>query len=319
MLSRTPLGSTDLSVSVLCYGTNMLGSAIDQESANAILDRFVELGGNFLDSARIYGDWIPGIPAGASERAIGAWMKSRGNRSDLVIATKGGMFDARAGDYRMRVNPQDIAKDLGESLDHLGTGTIDLYFLHMDDPDVPVQELIDALAEHQAAGRIRHYAASNWAADRIVEANAYAKSAGKPGFVASETFWGLAKPDVEAATRQGYQHYYEGEYEALHETMPMIAYAATSGGYFAMREKGAVADMLAARYGNQDNDRRFAAAQELAAEHSVSINEIVLGYLVNQPLQTIPVFGASSPERVEEGVKAAKVKLSAGELAQLRG
>lgn len=319
MLSKQILGTTDLSVSTFCYGTNMLGSAIDQDRANAILDRFVELGGNFLDTARGYGDWVPGIPAGASERAIGAWMKSRGNRADVIVATKGGMFDLRAGDYRMRVNPQDIAKDLDESLEHLGTGTIDLYFLHMDDSGVPVSELIDALAEHQAAGRIRHYAASNWAAERIVEANAYARSAGKPGFVASETFWGLAKPDVGAAAQQGYQHYYEGEYEALHETMPIIAYGATSGGYFAMKEKGEVSDMLAARYGNPDNDRRLATARELADKHGVSVNEIVLAYLTNQPNQTIPVFGGSSPERIEEGVKAAKVGLSAGELAQLRG
>lgn len=319
MLSKKTLKNTDLSVSELCYGTNMLGTAIDQDRANAILDKFVELGGNFVDTARMYGDWIPDAPTGASERAIGAWLKSRGNRSDVVVATKGGMFDSRAGDYRMRVNPADIAKDLGESLDHLGVDTIDLYFLHMDDAQVPVSELIDALAEHQAAGKIRHYAASNWGADRIVEANAYAKSAGKPGFVASETFWGLAAPDVEAAIQQGYQHYYEGEYEALHETLPIIAYAATSGGFFAMKEKGEVAPHIAARYGNPDNDRRFAVAKDLAGKHGVSINDIALAYILCQPNQTIPVFGGSSPARIEEGVKATTVKLSAEELAQLRG
>lgn len=319
MLQKTKLGNTDLNVSVMCYGTNMLGTAIQQDRADAILDTFVELGGNFIDTARMYGDWIPDAPTGASERAIGAWLKARGNRSDVVVATKGGMFDARAGDYRMRVNPADIAKDLGESLDHLGIDTIDLYFLHTDDPQVPVSELIDALAEHQAAGRIRHYAASNWAADRIVEANAYGRSVGKPGFVASETFWGLATPNLEGAGQQGYQHYYEGEYEALHAELPIIAYAATSGGYFAMREKGQIADHIAARYDHADNDRRFDVARDLAGKKGVSINDIVLAYMLSQPKQTIPIFGGSSPERVREAVAATKVVLSADELAALRG
>ena len=319
MLNKTKLGNTDLTVSTMCYGTNMLGTAIPQDRADAILDTFVELGGNFIDTARMYGDWIPDAPTGASERAIGAWLKSRGNRSDIVVATKGGMFDTRAGDYRMRVNPTDIAKDVGESLDHLAIDTVDLYFLHTDDPQVPVSELIDALAEHQAAGRIRHYAASNWAADRVIEANAYARSAGKPGFVASETFWGLAKPDLEGAAAQGYQHYYEGEYEALHKELPIIAYAATSGGYFAMRENGQVADHIAARYAHPDNDRRFEVAKDMAAKKGVSINDIVLAYVLNQPNQTIPIFGGSSPERIRDAVAAAKVALSAEELAALRG
>ncbi len=319
MLHKTKLGNTDLAVSTMCYGTNMLGTAIPQDRADAILDTFVELGGNFIDTARMYGDWVPDAPAGASERAIGAWLKSRGNRADIVVATKGGMMDMRSGDYRSRVTPADIAKDVGESLDHLGIETIDVYFLHTDDPQVPVSELIDALAEHQAAGRIRHYAASNWAAARVVEANAYARSAGKPGFVASETFWGLATPNLEAAEAQGYRHYYEGEYEALHAELPIIAYAATSGGYFAMRESGQIAEHIAARYAHPDNDRRFDVTKDLAAKKGVSINEIVLAYILNQPNQTIPIFGGSSPDRIREAVAASKVALSAEELAALRG
>jgi aryl-alcohol dehydrogenase-like predicted oxidoreductase len=106
MLSKLTLNNSDLSVSQLCYGTNMLGTAIDQGRANAILDRFAELGGNFIDTARSYGDWIPDVPAGPSERAIGAWLKRR-NRADFVIATKGGLFDMRAGDWRNRCTPED--------------------------------------------------------------------------------------------------------------------------------------------------------------------------------------------------------------------
>ena len=319
MLKKVPLGGTDLSVSQMCYGTNMLGWLHNQEKSDAILDAFVELGGNFIDSARMYGDWAPDAPAGASERAIGAWMKARGNRKNLIVSTKGCAADVRAAEQRMRVTPADLAKDLGESLDHLQVDTIDLYFVHFDDPSVPVAEMIDALAEHHAAGKIRYYAASNWGAGRVIEANAYAKSADKPGFVATETFWGLAKPDVAASAQQGYVHYSEGEYEELHKTLPVVAFAAASGGYFALRDEGKdLPGNIAARYANPANDKRLAAAQALAARHGVSINDIVLAYLLCQPNQTIPIFCGSSPARVAEAVAATKVSLSADELAQLR-
>ena len=318
MLPKITLGQTDLSVSRLCYGTNMLGWMLDQGKSNAILDTFAGLGGNFIDTARSYGDWAPDAPVGASERAVGAWLKSR-RRDDFVIATKGGFFDMRVGDYRNRVTPEDITADLAQSLDHLGLDTIDLYFVHTDNPDSPVEPIIDTLIGHREAGRVRHFAASNWSAARIAAANAYAASLGKPGFVASETFWGLAVPDVAAAAAQGYVHYYEGEYEALHAAgLPIVAYAAQSGGYFTKRANDAELGTLADRYGNPVNDRRLAVAQALAAAHDVSLNDVVLAYLTSQPNQTIPIFGGSTPDQVRDSVKAAALVLTADELAQLR-
>lgn len=318
MLSTMTLNGTDLTVSRLCYGTNMLGWLLDQGKSNAILDTFAEAGGNFIDTARSYGDWASDAPVGASERAVGTWLKTR-NRDDFVIATKGGFFDLRVGDFRNRVTPDDIAADLAQSLDHLGLATIDLYFLHADNPEAPVEPIIDALIEHREAGRIRHFAASNWAAERITAANAYAASLGKAGFVASETFWGLAMPDVGAAAQQGYLHYYEGEYEALHAAgLPIIAYAAQSGGYFTKLAAGGVTEPLASRYANHANARRAAVAQALADKHGVSINEIVLSYLTSQPDQTVAIFGGSSPEQVSESLKADALTLSADELASLR-
>jgi aryl-alcohol dehydrogenase-like predicted oxidoreductase len=296
----------------------MLGWMLDQGKSNAILDTFAGLGGNFIDTARSYGDWIPDAPTGASERAVGAWLKTR-NRDDFVIATKGGFFDMRVADYRNRVTPDDISVDLGQSLDHLGVDRIDLYFLHTDNPESPVEPIIDALITHREAGRIRHFAASNWAADRIRAANAYAASIGKEGFVASETFWGLALPDVAAAAQQGYVHYYEGEYEDLHAAgLPIIAYAAQSGGYFTKLAAGPVGDQLAARYANPANQRRLAVVQALAEKHGVSINEIVLSYLLSQPNQTIAIFGGSSPEQVIASAKADSLMLTSEELAALR-
>jgi aryl-alcohol dehydrogenase-like predicted oxidoreductase len=280
MLSKVTLGATDLTVSRLCYGTNMLGTAIDQAHAEAILDRFVALGGNFIDTERSYGDWVPDAPAGASERAIGAWLKGR-NREDVVIATKGGFFDIRVGDYRNRVTPDDIKADLAASLDHLSVDTIDLYWLHMDNPEVPVGPIVDALIEAKRAGRIRWFGASNWTAERVLAANAYARAKGNEGFVAVEPFWGLAKPNEAAATQQGYQLYFEDHGGALRGSdLTVIPYCAQSRGYFSLLEKNGangLPDHLKAFYDNPANAARAAAAERIARRHDVPVGDVVLG------------------------------------------
>ncbi len=318
MLSKVTLANTDLSVSRLCYGTNMLGWSIDQDRSNAILDKFLELGGNFVDTARSYGDWMPDAPKGASERAIGAWLKGK-KREDVIVATKGGHFDMRAGDYRNRVNPTDIGSDLNESLDHLGVDTIDLYWVHMDNPETPVAELVDFLNDAKNAGKIRYFGASNWSDARVLEANDYAKANGKAGFVAVEPFWGLAKPNEEAATAQGYQMYFEDHGGKLKDAdLAIIPYCSQSRGYFAFAEKGEVPEHLQGFYDNPVNKDRLAAAKDVAAKHCVSVSDVALAYLLNQPQQVIPIFGASSPARIEEAVKAASLTLSADEVAALK-
>ncbi len=320
MLSKVALNNTDLVVSRLCYGTNMLGTAIDQAQANAILDRFTALGGNFLDTARSYGDWIPDAPAGASERAIGAWLKGK-RREDLVVATKGGFFDLRKGDWRNRVTPDDIASDLSASLDHLGVDAIDLYWLHSDNPETSVGPILDALIEHQKAGRIRYFGASNWSAERIFEAQAYAKSVGHTGFAAVQPFWGLAEPNPEGAAAQGYGLYYDNGLRAVHQAgLTMIPYSGQSRGFFSKLVAGEpeLREDMKAMYLNDANRERFAVVQRLAAKHRVGINEVVLAYLIGQPLQTIPIVGASRPEQLDESVKAVALKLTLDELAELR-
>ncbi|MCP3733487.1 aldo/keto reductase [Sphingomonas sp. RP10(2022)] len=318
MLDRVTLANTDLTVSRLCYGTNMLGTAIDQAGAAAILDRFVDLGGNFIDTARSYGDWIPDAPAGASERAVGTWLKGR-NRDEFVIATKGGFYDMRVGDYRNRITPADIESDLAQSLDHLGVDAIDLYWLHMDNPEAPVGPIVDTLIAAKAAGRIRWFGASNWTADRVREANAYAQSRGSEGFIAIEPFWGLAKPNEGNAMQQGYQLYFEDYGADLRDAgLAIVPYCGQSRGYFSRLDAGEATDDLKAFYDHPANEGRFAAAKRVAARHGVPVADVVLAYLLNQPGQVIPIFGASSPARVEESVRAASLDLSADEVAELR-
>lgn len=320
MLKQVPLGKTDLRVSALCLGTNMFGTAYDQSHSNALLEAFAAKGGNFIDTARSYGDWIPDAPKGASERAIGAWLKSQ-DRSKFVIATKGGFFDLRVGDWRPRVTPDDIGADLGESLEHLGVQTIDLYWLHSDNPAVPVEPIIDALIAHQKAGSIRYFGASNWTPERIQAAQAYARSIGHDGFAAVQPFWGLAKPNAEGAAAAGYGFYYEDGLQSVHtNSLPMVPYSGQSRGLFAKLEAGGEAslrDDLKAMYLNDTNRAVLPVLQAMARDHKASVNDISLAYLTCQPIQTIPIVGASTVEQIQQTIKAAGIKLSASELERL--
>jgi aryl-alcohol dehydrogenase-like predicted oxidoreductase len=319
MLPTVNLNNTDLVVSAICYGTNMLGTAYDQDASSALLDQFAALGGNFIDTARSYGDWIPDAPAGASERAIGAWLKGK-NRADFVIATKGGFFDMRKGDWRPRVTPEDIAIDIAESLSHLGIASIDLYWLHTDNPQAPVGPIVDAVIAAQKAGQIRYFGASNWTPARIEEAQAYAASIGHQGLAAIQPFWGLAVPNAEGAAAAGYGFYYPDGLRTLHESgLTMIPYAGQSRGFFSKLAEGedGIRDDVKAMYLNDTNRARFAVVKQLAARHRASINEIVLAYLISQPLQTIPIIGAFRASQLEETVKAAALELSPDELTAL--
>lgn len=322
MLAKVLLQNTDLRVSALSYGTNKLGWALDQGQSEEILDTFLGHGGNFLDTAASYGDWIPDVPRGVSESTIGKWLAKQ-NRADIVIGTKGGMVDARANDGRNRANPKDVTTDLLDSLERLMIDTIDFYWMHADDPSVPVAEIIDMLNEHREKGRIRFYGASNWTPARIREANAYAKKAGKPGFAASETFWGLALPNLDVANRHGYVLHYESDpdYAALHrEGLPFLGYSAQSDGYFSKVADGIDPMQIAqGRYANPANKKRLAAVVRIAERRSASINDIVLAYLLSQPLQTIPIFGTTSTDQMRASVNAARIHLGADELAELRG
>lgn len=316
------LPGTELNVSPLCLGTNQFGTSLDDSAAGRILDAFIELGGRFIDTARSYGDWIPDAPQGASEHALGRLLQQR-DRASLVVATKGCEFDYRAGDFALRVNPDLLRSDLAASLEALQTDYIDLYWLHRDDASQPVEALIDTLIEQQQAGRIRAFGCSNWSVERIEAAQAYARSIGHSGFVACQPMWGLAEPDREAMQMYSPGGYYEDGYQALHNGgLTMIPYSGQSRGFFtklAGQGEAALADDLRALYLNDANRRRLPVVERIAAERGISINQVVLAYLLSQPALTIPIIGASRPEQLQDSVQACAVQLTADELAALRG
>ncbi|HEY4328203.1 MAG TPA: aldo/keto reductase, partial [Phycisphaerae bacterium] len=166
-MTTRPLGNSGIKVPTLCFGTNILGWTVDQATSFSLLDHLLGAGFNFLDTADVYSKWVPGHSGGESETIIGNWMKSRGNRDKIILATKCGM----------EMSPTDkglskayILRAVESSLRRLQTTYIDLYQAHRDDETTPLEETMDAFAQLIKAGKIRVAGASNYSAQRLEKA-----------------------------------------------------------------------------------------------------------------------------------------------------
>lgn len=187
---------TALAPSCLCFDTAEFGSTIDHTTAFALMAAYVVAGGNFIDTAKVYGDWVPG-QVSPSEKIIGEWFQSRRNRGQIVLAIKGAHYHLDAPLIK-RLKPADIVSDLDASLCHLRADVIDLYWLHRDDSAQPVAEIMETLEGQVKAGKIRHRGASNWCLGRLAEARTCALATGAQGFCAVSNQWSLASVDVAA-------------------------------------------------------------------------------------------------------------------------
>jgi aryl-alcohol dehydrogenase-like predicted oxidoreductase len=296
----------------------MIGSDMDEAESFALLDRVYGLGCNTFDTAHVYS-------GGNSERIIGNWMQARGLRDEVVIITKG----AAHSDDRRRLTPFDIASDLHDSLARLKTGYIDLYLLHRDDPNVPVEPVIEALNEHIQAGRMRAFGASNWSHRRIEAANAYARANGLEPFVASSPQFSLAESLDEpwplcisisgpegAAAREWYTR----------TQMPVLAWSPLASGFFSGRFRrdnlhtfgDREWDQVAIRtYASEDNFLRLERSGILAAEKGLTAAQVAIAYVANQPMNVFTVVGTHSVERFNANVAASEVRLTPQEMAWL--
>jgi aryl-alcohol dehydrogenase-like predicted oxidoreductase len=272
-----------------------------------LMDTFVKIGGNTIDTAHIYA-------GGKSETVIGMWMKERKNREDIVILTKG----AHHNQHGPRVNPQAIRDDLFTSLERLGTDYIDLYALHRDDPNIPVSVIMDALNEHIQAGRIRAIGASNWTWQRLQEANDYAKSNGLRGFAFSSINLSLAKAN---------EPWWAGCVSADNETldwhektqMPLFSWSSQARGFFSGRftpDKPDDKDVVRVFF-SDDNWERLRRAEQLAKERGVSTIQIALAYVLNQPFPAGALIGPQSVDEMMSSHAGTNIRLTQDELRWL--
>ncbi|MFI5037552.1 MAG: aldo/keto reductase [Solirubrobacterales bacterium] len=303
------LGKTDLDVFPLCLGGNVFGWTIDEERSFAVLDAYAEAGGSFIDTADTYGRRGSG-GAGESERIIGRWIAARGNRQELVIATKVGMSPTLSG-----LSRATIRRGIEGSLERLGIERIDLYYAHKDDPGTPLEETLGAFGELIDEGKIRCAGASNYSAARLTEALGIGERDGMASYVALQPHYNL----VERGE-------YEGGLAAVCERhgLACVPYFGLARGFLSgkYRREGELVDSPRAAGVRESycGERGFAvldALQEIAAAHRTATAAVALAWLAAQPTVLAPIASATSPEQLAELVASVALELSSAELARL--
>ena len=304
-------------MSKLVLGTCYFGSGIPQEESFALMDRYFELGGRTLDTARMYADWLENGHS-ASERTVGAWLRARGLRDEITLVTKGGFPD----DGVCRLHRADIREDMERSIEYLGSAP-DVYFLHRDDKSVPVSEIIDILDELVREGKTRAIGASNWTLNRILEANAYAEKSGKTPFTVSQIQWSLAvatpetwgDPTLVCMTQEEYAGY-------LKSGIPVMAFSPQAKGFFSKYLAGgeaALNDKIRRRFVSAGNIARAERLRDYCAAHGITPAAAALAYLIRDRLPAAAILGCSSVAQLEDSMTAANVQMSHEEAAALAG
>ena len=299
-------GRVSLQVSQLCLGTMYFGYRTDEPTSFAILDRFLEAGGNFLDTANNYGQWHG--DAGESERVIGRWRRSRGLTDEVVVATKVGARTLVPGDpspqHWQGLGAKAIQKDAETSLRQLGVERLDLYYAHIDDRATPQEETVDALATLAEQGTVGLLGASNHATGRSERARSLARGGGRPAYscVQQEHSYLLPWPDpgqVNLITQE------LADYAGA-EDLTLLAYSPLLKGVYARPGEAPMPG-----YDHPTNRTRLAVLRELAAELGATPTQVVLAWLMQGQPPVIPVVGASTVAQLEELLGATQLRLDA--------
>ena len=303
---RVALGRTGLQVHPLCLGGNVFGWSANAEQSNEVLTAYETAGGNFIDTADMYSRWHTGNVGGESETIIGDWMRSRGNRSEMVIATKVAKLATRPG-----LSAANIAAAAEDSLRRLGTDYIDIYYAHHDDEEIPLEESLTAFNELVTAGKVRYLAASNYTASRLEEALKISRDLGMSEYL-------LLQPNYNAIVRDEY----EGDLmaTAVKEDIPVLPYFSLATGFLTGKYQPGV-EVDSVRAGDMPdymNDRGWAilnALTEIAKAENTTIAAAALGWLRAQPGVVTPIASARTVEQLAEILPV--VELSAQQVASV--
>jgi aryl-alcohol dehydrogenase-like predicted oxidoreductase len=307
MLTRT-LGRTGLKVSALCLGGNTFGWTTDQPASEAVLDAYVEAGGNFIDTADVYARWAPGNKGGESETALGIWMAARRNRHAVILATKvcGPMGPGPNDKGLSRLH---IIRAVEDSLQRLRTDYIDLYQAHWDDKDTPLEETLRAFDDLVRQGKVRYLGASNHVAWRLTRA---LWESDRRGYVRYECL----QPKYNLVFRDEYER--ELEPLCLEQNIGVIPYSSLASGFLSGKyRRGGALPTTARAAGVQKTymtDRGFAvlgAVEKVAAGVGATPAQVALSWLVHRPGITAPIASATSVGQLKELVSGIDLKLDA--------
>jgi aryl-alcohol dehydrogenase (NADP+) len=303
------LGQSDLDVFPLCLGANPFGWTASKKVSFKILDEFVDMGGNFLDTADVYSAWAPGNSGGESETIIGGWLASRGMRERIVVATKVSRHPAFSG-----LSAANVSAAAEASLRRLKVERLDIYYAHYDDPGAPLPETIGAFAGLVQRGLVGGVGLSNYSAERVEEWLETASEIGAPPPVVIQPHYNLlVRKEFEAGLRT----------LAAKHHLGVVPYLGLAAGFLTGKYRSAADASGAAReamVGDYLTEGGFAVVRELeavAGEHEVAPATIALAWLRAQPGVTAPIASASHPDQVRALMSSATLTLTAEQLARL--
>ena len=305
------LGQSTLHIAPLAFGGNVFGWTADEPTSFALLDAFVAAGFNFIDSADVYSRWHPGNQGGESEAILGKWLKARGNRDKVIIATKLGID---MGPGMKGLSRTYMMQAIEASLRRLQTDYIDLYQSHRDDPDTPIEETLSAYADLIKQGKVREIGASNYSAARLAEALQVSTAQGLPRYQSLQPLYNLVE-------RQPY----EGELEALclKETVGVIPFYSLASGFLtgkyrsAADAQGRARGSRVAKYLNDAGLRTLAALDDVAARYDAKPAQVALAWMIARPSITAPIASATNVDQLREIMRAPEIKLDAEAIAQI--
>ena len=313
MVETRALGTSGLSIAPLVLGGNVFGWTADEATSFAVLDAFVAGGGTMIDTADVYTAWIPGHKGGESETVIGNWLKRRGKRDDVQIATKVAMLAPEGMDHGGLSAPV-IEAAVEASLKRLQTDYIDLYFAHRDDGDTPLEETLAAFDKLVKAGKVRALGASNYMAERLADALKISGDNGFARFTALQPLYNLMERDD-----------FEGPLQQLciAEDIGVVPYFGLASGFLTGKYRseadleGKPRAYRVKEYLNDKGTAVLAAMDAIAAETGASLPQIALAWIAAQPGLTAPIASATSVAQLEELLPAMSLTLSAEQIAKL--
>jgi aryl-alcohol dehydrogenase-like predicted oxidoreductase len=307
-LDMITIPESDLVVHPLCLGSNIFGGNATEAESHLVMDAYRSHGGNFIDTADMYNQWIEGHVGGESESVIGSWMKSRGNRADMVIATKVSKMDRRPG-----LSARNIFAACEESLDRLQTDYIDLYYSHSDDETVSLEETLGAYAQLIAEGKVRYIAASNFTPARLRESMKFSEDNSLPSYIAVQDLYNL----VDRTT-------YEAEMAATVAELGIsnIPFYGIARGFLSGKYRPGVTEVDSKRaagareYATDKGYAVLSAMDEVSAAHNgAPLSAIALAWLRAQSSVSVPIASARTVPQLEEIVQV--VELTPAEVEKL--
>lgn len=310
MKNRT-LGGSGIDIAPLAFGGNVFGWTIDEATSFELLDTFIAAGLNLVDTADVYSKWVPGNAGGESEIILGNWMKSRGNRNRVVVATKVGM---ELGPDKKGLARSYIFQAVESSLKRLQTDYIDLYQSHRDDTETPLEESLGAYAELISQGKVRAIGASNYTGERLSEALAISKAHGYPRYETLQPLYNLYdRSDFESGL----------ESVCIDNNIGVIPYFSLASGFLTGKYRSEN-DLTKSQRGQGNrkylNERGFkilAALDAVSEGLNASPAQVALAWLIARPAITAPIASATKLDQLQDIIAATLLSLSTQDIELL--